>query len=506
MKYLDEQIKASATTQQVVMGGVFQYRVYRKVDSVSTFTLIFAGSLYRGGGYGFTVDITDIVRNDIWLPTQSYLYGTNSNSTSNVKLVNSYRVDFYTDSSNYVSSSEIQVAKVYRYPHKLSMMYQNLFFDYSGVTNNVSFPLQGRYNKGGYGYYKLTPRYPYIYTNNYRMLLASESSMNINNSTAHFTGSLTGSKIIPFVSPSSCYVTTLNGLFSSSQPVNFTSEFTNTEDYQGDFEFTTHSINLEIQETTALDGFCFKFARVNGGNIIEHNYTDWHDANTSATTEFIIDDATVNANQHDRLMIIFSENPRTDTDIEMYDIAVINFSGLTNDYIGKNVKITLYVEEVSHGTYSMIKPKLYLVPTEDSLLEVAGDYVAQIDLCPSRYYLQWQDRMGNFQSQPFNKHYTYSETTNRETITDYTGTKRVSNVEVIPEFKINTDWIREDLYPYYESIYTSPVLFLYDTYEDALYSLVLKDTEYTEKTFDNQKKMFNLTLNLEINQTQTLIY
>ena len=114
--------------------------------------------------------------------------------------------------------------------------------------------------------------------------------------------------------------------------------------------------------------------------------------------------------------------------------------------------------------------------------------------------------MDGFQSKPFNDKYTYSESFEKENLTDYQGRKRVSNVGVTGKFKINTDWLKEDLYPYYESIFTSPVLFLYDTKEDKRYSVLVTDSDYTEKTFSNQKKLFNLTLNLELNNKQNIVY
>lgn len=125
----------------------------------------------------------------------------------------------------------------------------------------------------------------------------------------------------------------------------------------------------------------------------------------------------------------------------------------------------------------------------------------------SRYFLKWRDRYGMPQIQPFKGTYTYSENTKKSTITNYKNIKRLTDVAVNSKWKLNTDWISESLYPFYESIFVSPWLQLYDAKEDKLYSVILTDTEYTEKTFKNQNRsLFNLQLEVELDSTQTIIY
>ena len=136
----------------------------------------------------------------------------------------------------------------------------------------------------------------------------------------------------------------------------------------------------------------------------------------------------------------------------------------------------------------------------------AGDEVAKVDNCPAQYYLMWQDRAGSFQSQPFDKVSTYSETFSNEYITNYKGVKRPTTITTSPKIKIQTGYIDEKLYPYYESIFTSPYLLLYDFNEDKSY-LVNVTGDYTEKTFKNQgRQMFNIQLDLEFAKNQNMIY
>ena len=139
--------------------------------------------------------------------------------------------------------------------------------------------------------------------------------------------------------------------------------------------------------------------------------------------------------------------------------------------------------------------------------------VAEVDLCPAKYYLLWQDRYGSMQSQPFTGTETYSEDVTQTISMDYKGNKNLIGVDVQPKWKLNSDWISTELYPYYESMFTSPYLKLYITDNTTtldsglMIDVCLTDSEYTEKTFKNQgKKMFNLEVNLSQNKQQNIKY
>ena len=127
--------------------------------------------------------------------------------------------------------------------------------------------------------------------------------------------------------------------------------------------------------------------------------------------------------------------------------------------------------------------------------------------CPKGYFLQWRDRWGSLQCQPFNKVNEYSEDIEASEITNYYGNRSIYKTENQPTFKINSGWIDTDVYPVYESIFVSPTLKLYDADTDTSYDVILKDRSYTEKTFENQQhQMFNLTLSLELSTKQTILY
>ena len=133
--------------------------------------------------------------------------------------------------------------------------------------------------------------------------------------------------------------------------------------------------------------------------------------------------------------------------------------------------------------------------------------VAEIDYCPARYYLQWRDRYGSMQMQPFSKAETYSEDFTRTEIKNYQDTRRLSGISVQPKWKLNSAWIPFDLVPYYESLQVSPWVKLYDTKEDQLYDVILKDTAFTEKTFrNNDRQLWSLEVECEQTDKQNILY
>lgn len=131
--------------------------------------------------------------------------------------------------------------------------------------------------------------------------------------------------------------------------------------------------------------------------------------------------------------------------------------------------------------------------------------IAIIESCKSRYYLLWQDRYGSYQSQPFKGKLEYSENITNSEYTNYKGERYKYNVQVQPKWKINSGWITEDLYPFYESIYVSPILKLYDTETQKEYDVIVNDN-YVEKKYENSKSMLNIQLNVEAIEKQNITY
>jgi hypothetical protein len=125
----------------------------------------------------------------------------------------------------------------------------------------------------------------------------------------------------------------------------------------------------------------------------------------------------------------------------------------------------------------------------------------------SRYFLKWEDRYGMPQCQPFAGTEKYSEAIKKEEITNYLNKRKVINFTVQPKWSLNSKNISEKYMPFYESIFVSPYLHLYDAKQDKLYKVVLTNTEYLEKTFRNQgNQMFNIQLEVELDTTQNITY
>lgn len=184
--------------------------------------------------------------------------------------------------------------------------------------------------------------------------------------------------------------------------------------------------------------------------------------------------------------------------------------GVNDSDTNTNMKYTIVLTDNNYCTAialsSLFDDTYPIDGYSDYSIWFQGDEVAKIDICPAKYYLMWQDRAGSFQSQPFDKISTYSETFDREYITNFKGVKRPTTITTSPKIRVQTGYIDEKLYPYYESIFTSPYLLLYDTKEDKSY-LVNVTGDYTEKTFKNQsRQMFNIQLDLEFAKNQNMVY
>ncbi len=132
--------------------------------------------------------------------------------------------------------------------------------------------------------------------------------------------------------------------------------------------------------------------------------------------------------------------------------------------------------------------------------------VAILEGCYARYYLAWNDRYGDIQSQPFDGKIEFSEEIKTDEIMDYKQRRKVSHKAVQPKWKLNTKWLNEDIYPMYEAIFTSPYLLLYDTEQDKAWNVIITNSEYKQKTHKTEKGLFNLEIEVEANQKQNMTY
>lgn len=132
--------------------------------------------------------------------------------------------------------------------------------------------------------------------------------------------------------------------------------------------------------------------------------------------------------------------------------------------------------------------------------------VGEFDECPSDFYLIWMDRTGAYQCQPFNKRVTRQENINTSNIINSIDQTRPILKSISNAWTLNSDWLSFEEYNAYESIFTSPYLYLYDYKNDEGYWVNCTNKSWEERNSSNTKKPFNLTINLESNQSQNIIY
>ena len=185
---------------------------------------------------------------------------------------------------------------------------------------------------------------------------------------------------------------------------------------------------------------------------------------------------------------------------EQSDNILINYYGAlagTGDIVFRvepqytNIIYTTLQQLFRNAVIDTTKDKAYIGPTQNHIF-------AQIDMCPAQYYVQWIDRYGTYQCQPFSKISTFSNDYSTTHMISYDKVKKPIFKTVNSTWNLNSDFIPEDKLPYYESLFVSPKVILYDAKNDASYNVVLTDTKFVEKTFANQqRRMFNLQITVE---------
>lgn len=184
-----------------------------------------------------------------------------------------------------------------------------------------------------------------------------------------------------------------------------------------------------------------------------------------------------------------------------YQLEYLHMDDLTHTYFGPYK----FMSSRLMDGYEMDDLDVYMKWTNANN-EVQYRKIAEIDGCKSRYYLLWQDRYGSYQSQPFDGKMEYSESLTTTEIQNYSNKRFKNSVQVQPKWKLSSGWLKENAFIYYESIYLSPVLKLYDTETGREYDVIVTDKSYTEKKFKNEKTLMNITLSLELSEKQNITY
>jgi hypothetical protein len=170
--------------------------------------------------------------------------------------------------------------------------------------------------------------------------------------------------------------------------------------------------------------------------------------------------------------------------------------------------VSFYVDDDkiinNHYTYYDLEPlmesdELAVLDTTDTNFKT----VALIDQCPSDYYVLWQDRTGAYQCQPFSKKTTYNENITTSYLTNEIDEERPYNKQITSTWTLNTDWLTSEGHKAHESILTSPKIHLFDTKNDLMWEVNCTDSSWTDH---DSKKLSNLTITLQSNKSQNILY
>ena len=499
MYYLDENIEVTVTgITSSNKTCKYEIRTLVPTGTSMDYVTVFTGNCFiPTGETTHTFYLTNILNELFYKDDSEQVSGRTS-------LITPVYVSF-NDSGTMRTSNSVIVYMTKRYGFRKQIL-NTPVFDYTdgSVSSRTEVLLQGYNPTSGY---MLTPKYPYISTDKYSLKTAWETGFSNTNKSVYAGGgiSLTGNtyQIGYLRKPTTIISHTLSDLYSNMNERkkitwNASPTYDMVEVTEGDWYFKTkdeiqfgqHGVYvglgdslpgfITLYESSTDEGRDYLIPFVVTGEILEHG--DYH-------------------------ILIYFEDGSYEAGI---DITYDSYS--LSENIGKTVYLHFTTDNSQQGCLIVRNLEFYgmLDSTQDGYLYHNSSHPENstfmiIEKCPSRFYLQWRDRGGSYQSQPFNDYVTYSETFNRNETQNYQGIRKQSTIGVQPKWRINSDWITEDVYPIYESIYTSPSLILYDTQEDEAYKVIVTG-DYVEKTYKNQKTLFNINLDLESANNQKFRY
>lgn len=478
MKTLDERIKFvfDNEAEQAHPAGMYVYRLKRVGYPDNT---IFVGNFYYNGTDDtITFDMTELIQSDGFsikedafniddIELQPYLL--------NNKIVNRYYIEIIWDEDDeeIEDSTPEYIAKVYTYKNK-KLDINTPFFVPGYEEDKISITLQGYKDDASP---VLIPHYPMFG-------VADEQLSNICPFGMSF---MKGSDVqsIPMVFETGTYKRSFT-LTPTNYSFTYISDSAHIASHVG--ILATNDGTLKVGATISAGTYLVQVTR----GIYTYIYARYPQGDESTDYPFPYCFVLVNNSQNKSV---------TDTSV---DYTNINTNGKMYARMAQPTTAE-YVYDDYDSTPDVQYYSIYNTRLADAGKVVGGTVQAIFDVCPKRYYLFWQDRYGSFQCQPFSDKSQYSESFDRTEISDYQNRRSNATIQVQSRWKIESDWIAEELYPYYESIFTSQILFLYDTQQNRKFS-VLVTGDYTEKTYKNQKRLINLSLELEAASKQNIIY
>lgn len=511
MNTLDKDIEITVSGFNVATSGNYVYKIQKSGANTATFEDIFVGNCYlQSGATSKTFYINDIINTCRDGFANAF---KDSFTMRDIAIYDIIRIQLIVGANTYSNTKNVYFA--YDYPNIKSALQRNLGFrnnmyDGQGHTVLAYNLLQG----------SLLPHLPYVRTTQFNYLMAVQWNtvqQAVDAFRYNFSGGVEKIGYMSVTRPTNkqpeLYKISLNDLFSYTSG-NGTDGLLSVG-YLDNYVEITNNCDITLRQPESPREAWIYDERIDSYLIAQPLAVELFDTDESEGFGYLTNEQLYRTTQFE-----YTSAPIT-IDFDAADAPEgVMINGEATSAYG-----SIVIKSPSKFTgRKTIQVKFDWVYDDDSMrlngvlsnLRIyikSGSGVANVfdcavlDACPANYYLMWQDRYGGFQCQRFEKTETYSESFEYKSIENYKNEKNHSGIVVTPKWKLNSGFIDGDYYPYYESIFTSRDLMLYDTREDKSYIVNVTDSSYTEKTFKNQsRKMFNLQINLEANKKQNIQY
>ena len=504
--------------------GMYRYDVF--IDN----ELVFIGNTYLEGNKNPIIDINDIVMNynD---PLHPNSYGTIAQKS---KLLRNVKIKLYLDEPSEIES---QVLMIYENPYYNSKVSTPILDNW--VTNSIGeMPmLQGWNSSNQNGVF--IPTYPAVASPNFTFdYLASKENLPLYHS---FNIEYNGGKIDSGVQN---FTVQDIPVFQITQPLQWLLRGVNTTKTEYDdssqliknngYYSTKYEFNEETNSTwIGFSGHSSSSSTQNGNFKVR--------IGSKSTVAAYKVEQNGNVKSQYVTIEVTNDNPQYDSSYKLYSEFINGNTTFSNEFL---VYSDVHEQLLKNGPYKLhFRGNTWIDREADSRnpycfsvfigLEVTKD--VYIPICEakelnmlvfspvnaavkyeqtiakfdnkSRFFLKWKDRYGMPQCQPFSGTELYEENFEKTHTKNFRNERKLVQISNQPKWKLNSNWISQDLYPFYESIFVSPWLQLYDAKFDKLYEVLLTYNTYTEKTFKNQgRQLFNLQLEVEQSKTQNMLF
>lgn len=510
--------------------GIYRYEVY--VDS----ELVFIGNAYLEANKNPIIDVTDIIKNYVDLNKPPY-----STSIEKSTIYKTIGVTLYIDDAEY--SRTTQLFMIYENPFYNSKVTTPILDDFT-TRNIMTMPmLQGWSYSNCRGHF--VPTYPAVASDvfTFDMISGYQNLSIINDFIVNYKNGLTdspkyviapGNGIYQYSLPLSTLLRGTTGsnfvydnitdllIFSNfasyyryedstitGTPTQLVRKYINTRyedgnpalpvDRQYSQVFYTNGTNETVRfeiigDTDGADNYFIKYEF---NNILDISHIDIYIAYDDGGEE----------------TLTISPNVVNWTNINKFDassdVLTIELEMKPDGGLSVNESITISTNKIELAVTADVCSAISMNVVTFTPMNSSQRYTSTIAKFDnkSRFFLKWKDRYGMPQCQPFGGTYKYNEKIDTTTTINYLNTSKIVDIISTHSWSLNTNWIQQEYFPYYESIFVSPWLQLYDAHEDKVYDVILINNTYDEKTFKNQnKQLFNLQLDVELDTKQYMTY